>query len=121
VPVITAVVSAIACLVSRDTLADVKPSFEKDTNIVPTPPEQSAFSNCEKVVERGVEVYRKKAQSICMHYGVRSANVVSYDVQFPATIKEQQAICGMFDHEHSNRYVGRAGFGTFRNSMINRR
>ena len=103
-PVITAIASA--CLVNRDTLADIKPSFENDTNIVPTPPEQSAFSNCEKVVERGVEVYRKKAQSICMHYGVRSANVVSYNAQFPTAIKEQQAICGMFDHVlHSGQSV----------------
>jgi hypothetical protein len=112
VPVITAIASATACLVSRDTLADIKPSFEYDTNIVPTPPEQSAFSNCEKVVERGVEVYRKEAQSICMHYGVRSAKVVCYDVQFPATIKEQQAIFGMFDHVALQSVRGRAGFGT---------
>jgi hypothetical protein len=42
-------------------LADIKPSFEDDTDIVPTPPRQSAFSNCEKVVERDVEVYRKEA------------------------------------------------------------
>ena len=40
-----------------------------------------------------------------MHYGVRSANVVSYNAQFSAAIKEQQAICGMFDHVQSNRYV----------------
>jgi hypothetical protein len=37
VPVITAIASA--CLVNRDTLADIKPSFENDTNIVPMPPE----------------------------------------------------------------------------------
>jgi hypothetical protein len=48
-------------LVSRDTLANIKPSFENDTNIVTIPPEQSAFSNCEKVVERDVEMYRKEA------------------------------------------------------------
>ena len=59
VPVITAIAGS--CLVSRDTLADINPTFENDTNIVPIPPEQSAFSNCEKVVERDVEVYRKKA------------------------------------------------------------
>jgi hypothetical protein len=59
VPVITAIASA--RLVNRDTLADIKPSFENDTNIVPMPPEEAAFSNCEKVVERDVEVYRKKA------------------------------------------------------------
>jgi hypothetical protein len=41
-----------------------------------------------------------------MHYGVRSANVVSYNAQFLAAFKEQQAICGMFDHVlHSNRSV----------------
>jgi hypothetical protein len=40
-----------------------------------------------------------------MHYGVRSANVVSHNAQFPAAIKEQQAICGMFDHRQSNPYV----------------
>jgi hypothetical protein len=37
VPVITAIASA--CWVNRDTLADIKPSFENDTNIVPMPPE----------------------------------------------------------------------------------
>jgi hypothetical protein len=112
VPLITAIGSAIACLINRDTLANIEPSFENDTNIVPIPPEQSAFSNCEKVVERDVEVYRKKAQSICMHYGVRSANVVSYNAQFPATVKEQQAICGMFDHVALHSVRSRAGFGT---------
>ena len=40
-----------------------------------------------------------------MHYGVRSANVVSNNAQFSAAFKEQQAICGMFDHVQSNRYV----------------
>jgi len=40
-----------------------------------------------------------------MHYGVRPANVVSVNVQFSATIKEQQAICRMFDHRQSNPYV----------------
>ena len=102
---ITCLASAIARLVIRDTLVDINPTFESDANIVPTPPEQSAFSNCEKVVERDVEVYRKKAQSICMHYRVRSADVVSYNAQFSATIKEQQAICRMFDHRQSNPYV----------------
>ena len=74
-PVTTAIASP--CLLSRDTLADINPTLESDTNIVPIPPDQSAFSNCEKVVERDVEVYRKKAQSIRMYVGVRSANVVS--------------------------------------------
>ena len=40
-----------------------------------------------------------------MHYGVRSANVVSNNAQFSAVFKEQQAICGMFDHVQSYRYV----------------
>jgi hypothetical protein len=83
VPVITAIASS--CLVARDTLADINPSFENDTNIVPMPP--------------------KKAQSVCMHLGVRSANVVSLNAQFSATIKEQQANCRMFDHRQSNSYV----------------
>ena len=51
-----------ACFVELDTLGgDIKPSFKDDTNIVPTPPREPAFSDCEKVVERDVEVYRKKA------------------------------------------------------------
>ena len=33
-----------------------------------------------------------------MHYGVRSANVVSYNAQFSTAIKEQQTVCGMSDH-----------------------
>ena len=102
-PVITALASP--CLVNRDPLADINPSFESDTNIVPMPPEKSAFSNCEKVVERDVEACRKKAQSICMHLGVRSADVVSYNAQLSATIKEQQPLFKMFDHRQSNPYV----------------
>ena len=58
-PLITAIASAF--LLNRDTLADIKPSFENDTKIVSMPPEEAAFSNCEKVVERDVEMYRKKA------------------------------------------------------------
>jgi hypothetical protein len=69
------------------------------------PPDEAGFSNCEEVIERDVEVYWKKAKSICMHYGVRSANVVSYNAQFSATFKEQQAIGGMFIHRQSNPYV----------------
>jgi hypothetical protein len=38
-----------------------------------------------------------------------------------AAIKEQQAICGMFDHVALQSVRGRAGFGTFWNGMINRR
>ena len=57
--VITATASA--CLVSRDTLADIKPSIKDDTNIVPTPPRELAFPDCEKVVERDVEMCRKEA------------------------------------------------------------
>jgi hypothetical protein len=48
-------------LVQRDTLADIKPSFEDDADFVPPPPREPTFSNSEKVVERDVEVYRKKA------------------------------------------------------------
>ena len=58
-PLITAIAGA--CLVNRDALADIKPSFENDTKIVSMPPEEAAFSYCEKVVERDVEMYRKKA------------------------------------------------------------
>jgi hypothetical protein len=59
VPLITVI--ARWCLVSRDALKDINPSFENNTNIVPMPPEQSAFSNCAKIVERDEEVYGKKA------------------------------------------------------------
>ena len=65
-----------ACLITRDTLADIKPSFELDTNIVPPPPHEPTFANCLKSVERDVEFYRKKPQSICMHSGVCAANLV---------------------------------------------
>ena len=58
-PLITAIASAF--LLNRDTLGDIKPSFENDTKIVPISPRETAFSNCEKVVERDVEGYRKKA------------------------------------------------------------
>ena len=86
-------------LVSRKTLGDINPTFENDTHIVPMPPEQSAFSNCEKIVERDEEVYRNKAQSICMYLGVRSADVVSFNAQFSTTIKEQLSFCIMFYHQ----------------------
>jgi hypothetical protein len=76
-------------LVISDALGDVNPAFESYAYIVPMPPEQSAFSNCEKVVERDVEVYREKAQSICMNLRVRSAYVVSYNAPFLSTIIEQ--------------------------------
>jgi hypothetical protein len=48
-------------LIARDGLADIKPSFKDDTNIVPIPPREPAFSNCAKGVERDVEVYRNEA------------------------------------------------------------
>ena len=64
-----------------------------------------AFPDRKKVVERDVEMCRKEAQSICMHYSVRLANVVSNNAQFSAAVKEQQAICWMFDHVQSNLYV----------------
>ena len=102
-PVITVIASS--SLVSRNTLGDIDPAFENDANIVPIPPEQSTLSNREKVIERDEEVYRKKAQSICMYYGVRLADIVSHNAQFSATIKKQQAICRMFDHRQSNPYV----------------
>jgi hypothetical protein len=60
---ITAIASAIACF-NRDTLADIKPSFENDTNIVAIPPPESALSNRVIIVECDVEIYRKQAQSI---------------------------------------------------------
>jgi hypothetical protein len=56
VPVITSLTSA--CLIARDTLADIKPSFENDPNIVPPPPHEPTFADCMKSVERDVEVYR---------------------------------------------------------------
>ena len=89
----------------RNALGDVDPAFESDADIVPTPPEQSTLSNREKVIERDEEVYRKKAQSICMYYGVRLADIVSHNAQFSATIKKQEPIYRMFDHRQSNPYV----------------
>ena len=61
VPLITAIASAIAYLINRDMLADIKPSFENDANIVATPPPESALSNRVKIVERDVEIYRNQA------------------------------------------------------------
>ena len=84
---ITAIASS--CLVSRDTLVDIDPSFESDTHIVLMPPDQSASSNCVKVVECDVEVYRKKAQSICVNNGASLADVGSLDAQFWAAFKKQ--------------------------------
>ena len=60
------VIAAIAsfCSFNREMLADIKPSFENDTNIVPVPPNKAAFGNREKVVKRDVEIYRKKSQLV---------------------------------------------------------
>jgi hypothetical protein len=62
VPVITA--NASSCFLNRATLADINPTFELDTNIVPPSPHEPTFSDCKEPVERDVEVYRKKPQSI---------------------------------------------------------
>lgn len=51
-------------LVKGDTLMDINPSFENDSHVVPSPRNETAFANCEKVVERDVEIYRKKSQSV---------------------------------------------------------
>jgi hypothetical protein len=46
-----------------------------------------------------------------MHFGARSANVPSHNVQISAAFKEQQAINEAFDHvPHSQSVLGRAGF-----------
>jgi hypothetical protein len=37
----------------------INPSFKKDTHVVLPSPSEAAFANCEKVVERDVEIYRK--------------------------------------------------------------
>ena len=60
------VITAIArfCSADRETPADIKPSFENDTNIVPVPPNKAAFSNCDRVVKRDVEIYWKKSQFV---------------------------------------------------------
>jgi hypothetical protein len=50
----------VSLIFDRDTLGDVKPSFEGDTDIVTPPPHKPTFCNCKKAVERDVEVYRKK-------------------------------------------------------------
>ena len=42
----------------------INPTFENDTYVVLPSPSEVAFANCEKVVERDVEIYRKKSQSI---------------------------------------------------------
>ncbi|MEY9528192.1 hypothetical protein ABIF70_009333 [Bradyrhizobium japonicum] len=108
-----------AYLIKRDTLADIKPSFKEDTDIVPPSPHEPAFCNCKKAVKRDVEVYWKKTQPISVDLGVCPANAVSSNAQFSA-FKKKQAICGMLDHVPSS-VRGRAGFGTFRNSMFNQR
>jgi len=56
-----------------------------------------------------------------MHYGVRSTNVVSYNGEFSATIKEEQAICRMFDHRQSNPYVAALALCTLWNDVMQRR
>jgi hypothetical protein len=85
-------------LIQHDGLVAIEPGFKDDADVVPVPLREPTFSNCEKIVERDVEIYRKETQAVCMHFGVRSANVVSYNVPFSASVKEQQAIHVMSDH-----------------------
>lgn len=48
----------------RNTLMGIDPCFENDTNVVLVSPNEAAFADREKVVERDVEIYRKKSQSV---------------------------------------------------------
>jgi hypothetical protein len=107
--------------VERYTLANINPSFKEDADIIPTSPEQPAFCNCEKAVERDVKIYRKNAQSVDVYNGANPANVVSLNAQFPANVKEQQAGYGMFDHVALQSVLWPRWLWHFRKPMINRR
>ena len=106
--------------VERHPLADINPSFKDDAHIIPTPPEEPALCNGEKAIEREVEIYRKKAQSVGVHHGVRPANVVSLNAQFAANVKEQQASYGMLDHVALQSVLAALALA-LQERMINRR
>jgi hypothetical protein len=92
-------------LVELDTLMDIKPSFENDSNVVPPPPNETTFANCEKVVERDVEMDRKKSQSVWMQSSASLADVVA-DAGAHFFAEEKQSLDRLSDHLQSNlRYV----------------
>ncbi len=56
----------VSLIFDRDTLADIKPPFKDDTDIVSPSPHEPTFCNCKKAVEGDVEVYRKETEPIRM-------------------------------------------------------
>jgi hypothetical protein len=103
-------------LIERHSLADIDPSFKGDTDIIPAPPEQPAFCNREKIIEREVEIYWKQTEFVCVYHGIGLAKFISPNAQFAANIEEQQTSYGMFDHVALPIGTGRAGFGTSGNA-----
>jgi hypothetical protein len=69
----------------------INPTFENDTYVVLPSPSEVAFANCEKVVERDVEIYRKKSQSIRMQPSASRTDIVA-DAGAHFSPKEQQSI-----------------------------
>jgi hypothetical protein len=86
---------------------DIDPFFENDTDVVSIPPGEPAFADRSKAVERDVEIYRKRPESIRINSGAGSGDVVSDTcVQLSAPAEEQQAVHRLSDHLQSNlQYV----------------
>jgi hypothetical protein len=83
----------------------IHPTFENDTYVVLPSPSEVAFANCEKVVERDVEIYRKKSQSIRMQSSASRTDIVA-DADAHFSPKEQQSFDLLSAHLQSNpRYV----------------
>jgi hypothetical protein len=73
-----------------NTLIGIDPSFEYDTNVVSVPPNEAAFANCEKVVKRNVEDFRKKSQFVRMQSSASPADLAS-DAGAHFSRKEKQS------------------------------
>jgi hypothetical protein len=79
-------------LIRWDGPTDIDPFFENHTEVVSMPPRQAASADCAKVVERDVEIDRKKPETIRMHSSACFAHAVGDAfADFPTGAEEHQA------------------------------
>jgi acetylornithine/succinyldiaminopimelate/putrescine aminotransferase len=81
-------------------------------------PDESGSCDRQEAVERDVEADWKQAQSIDVHQGAALADLGSFNPQFLAAIKEQQAVSVWYCHELSHRYVWPRWLWYFRKAHV---
>ena len=88
-----------------NTLIGINPSLKSNADVVAVPPNEAAFTNCEKVVKRDVEVRWQKSQLVGMKLRASLAHVIA-DAGAHFSAKEKQSTNWLSDHLQSNlRYV----------------